>query len=233
MPDQINNLRIGSQAISLLPYVSQVFGLSSKELKALVHRLWRFSTSIRQPRKDDGTCNKTPFFDRWDTNSVTSHLKPEDPRYATQAECEKVCASLLALLLEVHSILQPPDAAMTIFQTVVGRPFRPQGFRCVHTNQPISRQDIKTALVYSTQGLGSYEIPVSYRTELNQGGSHKHANVGWMKPLHVNYALRAVLRADLKMGGASAHAIKNAFQKIQVKAYCTDNWTFANSAQNG
>lgn len=218
--------QIGPQANSLLPYISQAFGLSSKELETLVERLWRFSTSIRQPRKDDGTCNKTPFFDRWDTNSVTSHLKSEDPRYATQAECEHVCAALLALLLEAHDVLvQPTEAAVKTFEAIVERPFQPQGLCCVHTNQSISRQDIKTALIYSTQGLGSYEIPVSYRKELNQGGRHEHTNVGWMKPLHVNYRLRSLLRADLAKAGASADAIKNALQKIQVKAYCTDKVT--------
>jgi hypothetical protein len=61
--------------------------------------------------------------------------------------------------------------------------------------------------------------------ELNDGGHHEHTNVGWMKPLHINYALRNAFRTHLTQSGAPNKAIKNASDKIQVKAYCTDKQT--------
>lgn len=220
---QLHESDLGEETNALLPYVQNTLKLSDKEYKNFKKRLWSFSAGLRQPRKDVGTCNKTPFFCRWDTNSITSHLTPDDPRYASQVECQKVCATLTALFLEADQvILDPTSQAVAIAEAVLARKLQPHSLICVHTANKITAGDIKLSLGYATQRLGAYEIPVSYRLDLSEGGLHHHENVGWMKPLHVNYKLRESLRNHLKAAGASSKAIKNALDKIQVKAYCTD-----------
>jgi hypothetical protein len=216
---------LGAQANALLPYVNTALNLSNSEAKRLSERLWAFSGWVRQPRKDDRSCNKTPFFDRWDLNPNTSHLTLSDPRYASRQTCEKVCATLAALLLEARAIPQPPPEGISLIEQTLGRPFQPHSLACVHTGQAISGDDIKRALNNTTQRLGTYEIPTSYRVSLHAGGRHEHTNVGWMKPIHINYALRSALRADLAESGVPSNAIKKALDKIQMKAYCTDKVT--------
>lgn len=95
----------------------------------------------------------------------------------------------------------------------------------MQTGKPITDHDIKQALHYVTQRLGAFEIPTAYCTDLNQGGRHEPSNVGWLKPLHINYTLREELRAYLVQAGAPRMAINNALDKIQVKAYATDKQT--------
>jgi hypothetical protein len=214
-----------TEARALLAYAQAGLSLTKTEQRRLRDRLWRFSAHLRQPRKDVESCNKTPYVDRWYTDPETSHLTMNDPRYASREECILVFETLLALLLEAQDIPSPLPQAVDPIETVLGRPFQPQSLTCVHTGRPISGRDIKRALGYTTGTLGTYEIPVSYRVELNTEGRHNHANVGWMKPLHINYALRKILRADFKRIGASTGAISTAFDKIQVKSYCTDKQT--------
>jgi hypothetical protein len=218
---------LGAQANALLPYVNAALSLSNSEAKRLNERLWAFSGKVRQPRKDDHACNKTPFFDRWDLNSSTSYLTLDDPRYASHQTCEQVCATLAALLLEARAVPQPPSEGISLAEETLGRPFRPHSLTCVHTGKAISGHDIKQALNYTTQPLGTYEIPASYRVSLHAGGRHEPANVGWMKPIHINYALRSALRTHLAESGVPGRAIKKALDKIQVKAYCTDKVTLA------
>ncbi len=220
----MNDLDLGSTANGLLPFVKISLSLSDQELKKLTERLWCFSSSLRQPRKDEASCNKTPFFERWDTGNI-SHLTVNDPRYASKPECQKIFAILLALLLECDGVATPPEAAILIIEKILKRKFHPHNLKCFHSKQNISADDIKRALNYSTQRLGAYEIPVSYQMELNQGGTHIHTNVGWMKPLHINYQLRECLKADLIRAIGDRKAIKNFLDKIQVKAYCTDKVT--------
>ncbi len=206
------------EAQVLLSCVQKTFGLTERQAQRLQERLWRFSAYIRQPRKDDRSCNKTPFFERWNINPQVSHLSVRDPRYASEEECERIYGTLLAVLLEAHEIPKPAPQAIAIIERVIGRPFQSQNLTCVHTGQAISGDDIKRALGYTTSGLGTYEIPISYRVELNTGGHHEYTNVGWMKPLHVNYVLRSTLLAQ-------SDVPKKALEKIQVKAYCTDKQT--------
>ncbi|KYH31231.1 hypothetical protein [Neomoorella mulderi] len=214
-----------NKASKLLQYVKNSLNLSDNEANKLEKRLWLFASCIRQPRKDDRSCNKTPFFNRWDINNQTSYLTPEDPRYATEEECQRVYETLLAMLLEAYGISIPPDSDIKIVEETLGRSFKPHSLICVHTGKMISGDDIKRALSYTTQRLGNYEIPTSYRVELNAGGRHEHTNVGWMKPLHIIYTLRNILRSHLRRAGVPSNAIKNALDKIQVKAYCTDKVT--------
>ncbi|MGL4503900.1 MAG: hypothetical protein ACRCU2_32865 [Planktothrix sp.] len=209
----------------LLQEVQTLLKLSSSELDKLRQRLWAFSALVRQPRKDDRSCNKTPFFYRWTTDLKTSYLTVGDPRYASLEECHRVFITLVALLLEADQIPTPPRETVTCFERVIGRQFQASNLLCVHTQQPISGQDIKRSLSYTTNRLGAYEIPVSYRIELNQGGCHQQTNVGWMKPLHINYQLRNSLRFHLQQAGVPAPGIKNTLDKVQVKAYCTDKVT--------
>ena len=213
------------EAKALLSHVRETLGLTAKQSNKLHDRLWRFSAYIRQPRKDDRSCNKTPFFERWDINPQTSYLTAEDPRYASEEECKRVYEMLLALLLEAHGIPDPPPQAIALVEQVLGRPFQPHSLVCVHTGRAISGDDIKRALGYTTQRLGAYEIPTSYCVELHAGGRHVHKNVGWMKPLHINYSLRDVLHSHFTQSGVPMNAINNALDKIQVKAYCTDKQT--------
>jgi len=220
----VTDLDLGSIANDLLPFVKKHLGFSDKELKKIKQRLWCFSSSLRQPRKDDASCNKTPFFERWYTGNI-SHLTCHDPRYADKQECQNICAILLALLLESNGIATPSQSAILIVEKILHRKFQPQSLKCVHTKQDISADDIKRAVNYSTQRLGSYEIPISYKMALNQGGTHVHTNVGWMKPLHINYQLRECLKNNLICVNVEKRAIKNALDKIQVKAYCTDKVT--------
>jgi hypothetical protein len=133
--------------------------------------------------------------------------------------------TLLALLLEAHEITEPLPQAIALAEQELGRPFKPQSLACVHTGQAIPANDIRRALNYTTQWLGTYEIPTSYHVELDAGGCHEHTNVGWMKPLHINFTLRESLRANLMEVGVPSEAVKTALDKIQVKAYCTDKQT--------
>jgi hypothetical protein len=212
-------------AKELLTYVQDALQLTEPQSRKLQTRLWRFSAHVRQPRKNDGKCNRTPFFDRWDVNTRTSHLTVTDPRYASAEECGRVYITLLALLLEAKGIPELPLQALALIEQTLGRSFQPGSLACVHTERPISANDIKRMLNYTTSGLGNYEISTSYRTGLQTGGRHERSNVGWMKPLHINYKLRNTLRAHLAQLGASNRTVKNALEKIQVKSYCTDKRT--------
>lgn len=217
---------LGIEVEELLDYVGGVLKLSKTQLNKLHERLWAFSSRIRQPRKDDGKCNKTPFFHRWDTNEVTSHITTSDARYASQNECKRVYMTLLALLLESYDvIIIPSSRILSRFERILSRPFQPQSLKCVHTGQAISVDDIKQALKYSTRGLGAYEIPVTYLQSLNEGGNHVHTNVGWMKPVHINYMLRQILYKHLEDYQVPTKAINKALDKIHVKSYCTDKVT--------
>jgi hypothetical protein len=215
----------GAAASELLSHVQTTLRLTAAQTRKLQERLWKFSAHVRQPRKDDRSCNKTPYFDRWDTHPQTSHLTTADPRYASAEECKRAYETLLALLLEADEISEPPSQAIALVEKVLGRSFQPRSLSCVHTGQAISGDDAKRALDYTTSRLGSYEISTSYRVELDAGGRHEHTNVSWMKPLHVNYALRKTLHAHLAESGAQREAINNALDKIQVKSYCTDKQT--------
>ena len=217
--------KVDAQTQELLLCVQEALKLTSTQAKRLCERLWRFSASIRQPRKDDRSCNKTPFFNRWDTDPQTSHLTTADPRHASEEKCERVYETLLALLLETHEISKLTPQALALVKQALGRPFQPQSLVCIHTGQAISGNDIKLALGYTTLGLGTYEIPTSYQVELNAGGRHEHTNVGWMKPLHVNHALRDTLLLHLAQFGVPKNRYKNALEKIMVKSYCTDKRT--------
>lgn len=225
MTTNLSDVQLSSEALRLLPAVAQALSLTPAAARKLRDRLWRFSAHLRQPRKDDGTCNKTPYFDRWDANTDTSHLTAEDPRYAPQAECQRVYETLMALLLEAHGIPGQPDQATALTETVLGRAFQPSSLSCRHMDQPISGDDISRALSYSTGRLGAYEIPTTYREELNDGGCHRHTNIAWMKPLHIDYDLRAALESHLRQATVPNKAVANALDKIQVKAYCTDKHT--------
>src|SRR5215211_3301751 len=108
----------------LLADVASALGLSPQESQKLTDRLWRFASQIRQPRKDDGTCNKTPYVNRWDTNTLTSHLTPSDPRYASRRESEDIYQWLLASLLEAHGVSSLPSAGAAHAQHILGRALR-------------------------------------------------------------------------------------------------------------
>jgi len=211
-------------AAPLLLQVQRVLGLTAPETRRLSDRVWKFSAEIRQPRKDDRSCNKTPFFERWNIGQ-TSHLTPTDPRYATHQECDAVYSTLVALLMEAHSVGPLTPAASSAASLVLGRPVTLGGLSCVHTSAPITGDDIKKTLDYSTPRLGAYEIPISYKVGLDSGGTHARSNVGWMKPLHVVYELRAALRSSLAAAGVAPEAIDTALDKIQVKSNCTDKQT--------
>ena len=218
-------LVIGTEASDLLLRVQEALQLSVPQTTKLKERLWTFSNRIRQPRKDDGKCNKTPFCDRWDTNIITSHLTPTDPRYATESECQQIFGKLLALMLEAEEVNDLSSTTTKLAESFLGRSFQAQTLVCVHTQQKILKSDLKLALGYSTQRLGGYEIPTSYILDLDLGGYHQIANVGWMKPLHINYQLRQALCTHLQQAEVKRAAISNALDKIQVKAYCTDKVT--------
>lgn len=222
---QILNSPIDPSTKMLLPYVADALRLTDKEMINLDTRLWRFAAYIRQPRKDDLSCNKTPYFVRWDITPGVSYLTPDDPRYATQTECESIYRSLLAILLEAEGVQLLPSV-VALAEATLNRPLQPASLLCVETNVLISSQDIKLALNYATAPLGGYEIPTSYRKQLNEDNSrHEASNVGWMKPVHLTYRLRAELKKLLQKAGLGQATVRNALEKIQVKAYCTDKAT--------
>ncbi|MDJ0583228.1 hypothetical protein [Crocosphaera sp.] len=222
----MTDLELGLEAESLLPFVQNALTLSTSDLNKLTERLWCFSSSLRQPKKDDASCNKTPLFKRWDTDSKTSHLSSDDPRYCSEQDCKKIIGKLLALLLESHGIDNLPSEAAVIAGSLLNREIKLNSLRCVNTQKKISVNDIKLAIKYTTSRLGKYEIPISYIRELNKGGKHTHSNIGWMKPLHVNYGLRESLKHYLTNNlNINRKTINNVLDKIQVKAYCTDKAT--------
>ena len=210
---------------AVLNQIKEFLDLNDSEVKTLSDRLWCFSSKIRQPRKDDGTCNKTPYFERWDTDIVRSHITNADPRYATELECERIYLYLLAKLFEVESDKPLNSENIETFSRIVGQEINTQNLLCIQTSRNIIALDIKSSLHYSTQRLGSYDIPISYNRELNQGGRHMRSNVGWLKPIHIVYELREVLKRSLLDIKVPSKAVKNALDKIQVKAYCTDKVT--------
>jgi hypothetical protein len=227
---------ISADAAALHVAVLAALGLTAKLGEKLHARLWTFSSRFRQPRKDDGKCNKTPFFTRWDTDAVKSHLTPEDPRYASMEECERVYCRLLALLLEAEGATSCRDeTAVALARARLERNIVPGSLKCSDTGTIITADDIRAAIGYTTQRLGHYDIPTTYIAQLTDGGRHEAANVAWMKPLHVIYKLRVKLQeellgtlgevADKKMASARRKSIKKALDKIQVKAYCTDKVT--------
>lgn len=211
----------------LLSYIEQAFDLSNIEIKTLSERVLTFSSKVRQPRSDDRSCNKTPFFDRWDTNEQTSYLREDDPRYASEEECKRIQLKLLTLLLEATDVsLRYIDKLnIGILNSILGRPFTPNSLKCIITQETITKQDIKKSLNYSTQRLGSYDIPTGYIIELSNGGKHESNNVGWIKPFHANYKLRSILKEEFISKGGNSKSAKNALDKIQVKSYCTDKFT--------
>ena len=216
---------LGPDATALLAEVAAALDIPPKKAELLGERLWRFCSAIRQPRKDDGTCNKTPFFERWDTNPVTSHLTTGDRRYATEQECQRIAASLLALALEAKGAKVPTSAGAKTARQVLGRPLVAGGLRCCYTNQAVTVGDLQLAMDYTTQRLGAYEIPVGYVQDLAAGGRHEIANVRWMKPIHVNYQLRKALATGLVAAGVAGEKAADLLDKIQVKSYCTDKVT--------
>ena len=211
----------------VLSYVKHSFQLSISEEKRLIDRLWTFSSKVRQPRKDVGSCNEIPCFDRWDINTRTSYLTQSDSRHASKQECEKIFLRLLTLLLEATDVnlknIKNLDKA--ILKNILKRNIKSNNLRCIVTKKKITKEDIKKALHYATQGLGSFDIPVGYIKELNVEGKHKEKNIGWIKPFHINYQLRTVLKNGFIRVGGNPRSARNALKKIQIKSYCTDKVT--------
>ena len=98
-------------------------------------------------------------------------------------------------------------------------------YQILDVSDNASQEDIKNSLSYATQRLGSFEIPTGYLLGLDKGGKHRSDNIGWMKPFHVNYHLRQIFKEELLKVGGTSRSAKNALDKIQVKAYCTDKFT--------
>lgn len=57
MPDDIQTTNLDVNASPLFEYVATLFDLNRTEALRLHERLWRFSAHLRQPRKDDRSCN--------------------------------------------------------------------------------------------------------------------------------------------------------------------------------
>jgi len=227
---------ISADAATLHAAAVNALRLPTKLGPKLHARLWTFASRFRQPRKDDGKCNKTPFFTRWDTDAVKSHLTQDDPRYASMEECERVYCRLLSLLLEAEGAAPCTDASVKALACAsLGRDLVLGSLKCADTKEAISADDIKAAIGYSTPRLGHYDVPTTYIKQLTDGGRHEASNVAWMKPLHVIYKLRTKLQEELlnalgeapdkKTASARKKSIKKVLDKIQVKAYCTDKVT--------
>jgi hypothetical protein len=214
---------LGTVAANFIPHLRVAFGLTDPQVNKLIDRIHCFAFKVRLPRKDVGSCNKTPYFNRWDIGQ-TSHLTPANALYASQAQCEEVAAILLAQLFEAEGFDYDFNRVPEL-KRVLGHNITRGNLRCLSTNQLISSDDIRRALGYSTQRLGSYDIPTTYIRELNAGGLHRANNVAWIKPIHILYTLRNIIKEDLLNSGAIASSAKNALDKIQVKAYCTDKVT--------
>ena len=151
----------------ILKQLEDFLDLNASQLNKLSERVWAFSAKIRQPRKDEGSCNKTPFFDRWDTNTVTSHLILSDPRYATEDECKNIYLTLLVKLFEVETSKSLDDEMRTIYTQITGKALQAGSLKCIITNKTINSSDIKKTAGYSTQRLGSYDIPTGYWIYVN------------------------------------------------------------------
>jgi hypothetical protein len=227
---------ISADVATLHAAAVSALGLPTKLSPKLHARLWTFASRFRQPRKDDGKCNKTPFFTRWDTNPVKSHLTVEDPRYASMEECERVYCRLLSLVLEAEGAAPCVDVTVrTLASARLGREIAPGSLKCADTNETITADDIKAAIGYSTPRLGHYDVPTTYIKQLTEKGRHEASNVAWMKPLHIIYKLRTKLQEELlkalgeapdkMVASARKKSIKKVLDKIQVKAYCTDKVT--------
>lgn len=209
---------------ALVHAVATSLGLDAKTERTLGERSWRVAAHVRQPRADEKTCNKTPFFERWDTDPKRSYLRQEDPRYASESVCKRIHQAILSMAFEATGATSPSQATAKLAEDVLGRTLTADSLKCVYTGQHISTAEIRAAISVSSR-LASYEIPIGYRLELNEGGNHTVANVGWMKPFSVNWAMRSILRNDLTQKGVPRAAIDNVIGKIAVKAYLTDKVT--------
>lgn len=208
------------EILNLIPDLLQ---LNKTQKKRLIERIETFTFKVRLPRKDERSCNKTPFFERWEI-SEKSYLTTDNPLYATREECNKIAISLLLFLIESYGF-PVKEVDLHKVKRFLGRELIPNSLRCPHTNRKIYATDIKKALNYCTQRLGNYEIPLTYKKSLNDGGYHKFDNVTWMKPIHIIYELREDLKQKLREASLSLDAAKRALDKIQVKSYCTDKVT--------
>lgn len=208
----------------LVHAVAASLGLDTKLERTLGERSWRVAAHVRQPRADEKSCNKTPFFERWDADPKRSYLRPTDPRYADESECKRAHQTILALALEATGATAPTADGVAIAEAVLGRKLTADSLACVYSGARISAADIQAALGVSSR-LASYEIPIGYRLELSDGGAHRAANMGWMKPLSVNWAMRSTLKEHLTQKGVPKAAIDNVLSKIAVKAYLTDKVT--------
>jgi hypothetical protein len=136
--------------------------------RKLEERLDTVAFKIRLPLPSDRSCNQTPLQDRW-VVAPESYLTADDPRYALEEDCAAIKARLLAEACEFTDITDVPKQVVDAVELVLGREFKPATARCFQTNEPLSLNDLALSATLATNQVGSAELSVEYRVQLNAG----------------------------------------------------------------
>lgn len=187
--------------------------------KKLNERLDTIAFRIRLPLPSDRSCNQTPLQERWIV-APESYLTNDDPRFASQEDCELMKATLLAEACEFAGMggsSSIPGGVISNAERFLERELLPESARCITSNELLTLDDLITAATVSTNQVGSAELSVEYRTPLNAGGEHRASNIGWTRPPREILFLRQILGQNGVPGSI--------LDKVQLKAYSTDKQT--------
>ena len=157
--------------------------LSKPQTKKLLDRLERISCKIAPINTTTGN---TQTIARWD-------LPKDNGNYAAPEECEKI---FTVLIEDTLGFLGSAKYKSRKFLPIFG--------------DKAPTKEIIASVLASSSRIGSLELPIEYKTPLNEGGKHVAENIFWYTPLESADALRTWVNAPLIA------------TKIQVKAYLTD-----------
>jgi len=153
--------------------------------------------------------------DRWVTED--SYLQQDDPRYATNEECDAIKAKLLAHACEFRGISGPPAEVRDAAAQILGHSIAPGSATCFQSGESLSLEDLGLAATIATYQVGSAELTVEYRDPLTETCLHRAANIDWVRPPREILSLRSILSQNGVPG--------TLLNKVQLKAYSTDKVT--------
>src|SRR3989338_1332798 len=170
---------------SLLNKYVQLFSqvLSNQQVKRLLDRLERISCNIAPLNTSTGN---TQTVNRWSLNE-------NDPHFASQDQCQVI---FVALIEDLLSFLQIHKGSI-------------RGLLPYFSNTKIAKEDLIKILGTSTR-IGNLELPIWYKTPLEEGGKHIESNIFWFSPYKELEQIRNLVGDRLII------------TKIQVKSYLTD-----------
>jgi hypothetical protein len=195
----------------------QIPNFGKMAAKNLRPRLDTVSRKIRLPLPEDRSCNQTPKQDRWVVYPY-SYLTVNDPRYASEEECNQIEATLLATALEFHDLPKSiSDKALAVMEIILHRKPQVESAVSFQMGKSLKLPMLAQSFTISTSQIGSAELPVEYIIPLNEGGSHCSQNIAWIQPSIERLTVRELLR--------STGIPINTLSKVQVKSYATDKVT--------